>query len=138
MTPELFGVHPVVGARRVDCCRALMVSSGNPIAEIAPDLIRYANGLAYRRTPPGGPTVPVWQFGAEQQGYSGQVVTGHIWRSAALDSAPGWGDAVVSLKPRIIRCVFIGSHWKVRRCAQQFFGHVGPVALQIRVVVEFV
>src|SRR4051794_8126224 len=66
-TVELFGVHPVVGVSRVDCCGALMVSNGNPIAEITPDLIRYANGLAYRRTPPGGPTVPVWQFGAEQQ-----------------------------------------------------------------------
>ena len=45
-TPELFGVHPVVGVRRIDCCGALMVSNGNPIAEVTPDLIRYANGLA--------------------------------------------------------------------------------------------
>jgi hypothetical protein len=65
-TPELFGVHPVVGVRRVDCCGALMVSNGNPIVEIKLDLIRYANGLAYRRTPPGGPTVPVWAFNAKR------------------------------------------------------------------------
>jgi hypothetical protein len=44
-----------------------MVSSGNPITEVTPALIRYRNGLAYRRTPPGGPSVPVWQVAAEQQ-----------------------------------------------------------------------
>jgi len=64
-TLELFGVHPVVGVSRVDCCGALMVSSGSPIAEVTPALIRYRNRLAYRRTPPGGPSVPVWAFGAE-------------------------------------------------------------------------
>ena len=64
-TVELFGVHPVVGVSRVDCCGALMVSSGSLIAEVTPALIRYRNGLAYRRTPPGGPSVPVWAFGAE-------------------------------------------------------------------------
>ena len=64
-TVALFGVHPVVGVSRVDCCGALMVSSGSPIAEVTPTLIRYRNGLAYRRTPPGGPSVPVWAFGAE-------------------------------------------------------------------------
>ena len=42
-----------------------MVSNGSLIAEVAPDLIRYANGLAYRRALPGGPSVPVWQFAAE-------------------------------------------------------------------------
>src|SRR5690349_5503010 len=64
-TLELFGVHPVVGVSRVDCCGALMVSGGSPIAEVTPECIRYRNGLAYRRTPPGGPSVPVWAFGAE-------------------------------------------------------------------------
>src|SRR4051794_16921666 len=75
-TVALFGVHPVVGVRRVDCCGALMVSSGSPIAEVTPALIRYRNGLAYRRTPPGGPSVPVWAFGAEQDGPDarGQVI----------------------------------------------------------------
>jgi hypothetical protein len=67
-TVELFGVHPIVGVRRVDCCGALMVSSGSPIAEVTPALIRYRNGLAYRRMPPGGPSVPVWQVAAEQDG----------------------------------------------------------------------
>ena len=67
-TLELFGVHPVVGVSRVDCCGALMVSSGSPIAEVTPALIRYRNGLAVRRTPPGGPSLPVWAFGAEQDG----------------------------------------------------------------------
>ena len=66
-TVELFGVHPVVGVRRVDGCGALMVSSGSPVAEVTPALIRYRNGLAYRRTPPGGPSVPVWQVAVEQQ-----------------------------------------------------------------------
>src|SRR4051812_42888250 len=35
----------------------------------------------------------------------------------------------------------MGLHWlyrKVGRCTQQFFGHLGPVAFQIRVVVELV
>ena len=64
----LFGVHPAVGVRRVDCCGALMVSSGSLIIEVTPERIRYRNGLAYRRTPPGGPSVPVWAFGAEQDG----------------------------------------------------------------------
>jgi len=65
-TPELFGVHPVVGVRRVDCCGALMLSNGSLIAEMRPDLILYANGLAYLRRPPGGPSVPVWQVAPEQ------------------------------------------------------------------------
>ena len=63
----LFGVHPVVGVSRVDCCGALRVSSGSPIAEVTPECIRYRDGLAYRRVPPGGPSVPVWQVAAEQQ-----------------------------------------------------------------------
>jgi len=46
----------------------MMVSNGSLIAEVAPDLIRYANGLAYRRGLPGGPCVPVWQVTAEQDG----------------------------------------------------------------------
>src|SRR4051812_34556591 len=53
-TVALFGVHPVVGVRRVDCCGALKVSSGSPITEGTPECIRYRNGLAYRRTPLGG------------------------------------------------------------------------------------
>src|SRR3954468_19245900 len=67
-TVALFGVHPVVGVRRVDCCGALMVSNGSPITEVTPECIRYRNGLAYRRTPLGGPSVPVWQVAAEQDG----------------------------------------------------------------------
>jgi hypothetical protein len=66
-TVALFGVHPAVGVRRVDCCGALMVSSGSPITEVTPERIRYRNGLVYRRVPPGGPSVPVWQVAAEQQ-----------------------------------------------------------------------
>ena len=65
-TVALFGVHPVVGVSRVDCCGALMVSGGSLIAEVTPALIRYRNGLAFRRTPPGGPSLPVWAFGDEQ------------------------------------------------------------------------
>jgi hypothetical protein len=62
---DLFGVHESVGVRRVDCCGALMVSNGRAVEEVAPGLIRYAGSLKYRRTPPGGPAVPVWKFKAE-------------------------------------------------------------------------
>src|SRR3954468_13262120 len=65
-TLELFGVHETVGVRRVDCCGALMVSNGSAVVEIAPDMIRYANDLKYRRSPPHGPCVPVWEFKAEK------------------------------------------------------------------------
>ena len=60
---ELFGVHPKVGVARMDSSGALMVSSGSEVVEVGPALIRYADGLAYRRAPLGGPSVPVWAFG---------------------------------------------------------------------------
>jgi hypothetical protein len=73
-TLELFGVHEIVSVRRVDCCGALMVSNGSAVVEVAPDLIRYADGLAYRRARPEGPTVPVWEFKAEQPPASSKPV----------------------------------------------------------------
>jgi len=42
-----------------------MISNGSAVVAITPDLIRYADGLAYRRTPPSGPVVPVWDFMAQ-------------------------------------------------------------------------
>ena len=73
-TLELFGVHEIVSVRRVDCCGALMVSNGSAVVEVAPDLIRYADGLAYRRARPEGPTVPVWEFKAKQPPASSKPV----------------------------------------------------------------
>jgi hypothetical protein len=59
--PELFGVHPVVGLRRVDCAGALMVSGGNRVAEVSSQAICYANGLTYWRAPIAT-AVPVWSL----------------------------------------------------------------------------
>lgn len=59
---ELFGVHPVVGAVRVDHCGALMLGTDLVVA-ISADAIGFANGLVCRRrsVPPGA--VLVWNFG---------------------------------------------------------------------------
>ena len=60
---ELFGVHPVVGLNRVDCCGALIIARA-PVVSVTAEAITYANGLVYRRTPHAGPSVPVWEFRA--------------------------------------------------------------------------
>jgi hypothetical protein len=61
---ELFGVHPVVGAARPDCCGALIVLSLAQmpvVSEIEPDLIRGRGGLTFRRRPLGAiDSVPIW------------------------------------------------------------------------------
>ena len=61
---DLFGVHDTAGAVRVDCTGALITLRGKRVAELTPDLIRFADGLAYRRRSlSAGLTVPVWNFG---------------------------------------------------------------------------
>jgi hypothetical protein len=60
---ELFGVNPALGVIRVDRTGALMLSSAGRVLAVAADLIRYVNGLAFRRTFGSGVSVPVWNFG---------------------------------------------------------------------------
>src|SRR3954449_10949842 len=59
---------------------------------------------------------------------------------ADLDRASGWRDAVVGLKPAILRAVLIsvGPPWEIRGGLQLVFSHLGPIALELRVVVELV
>lgn len=61
----LFGIHPVVGAVRPDCCGALTTGEGWPVVALTADAVGYGNRLVYRRAPwPSGVTpVPVWEFG---------------------------------------------------------------------------
>jgi hypothetical protein len=58
---KLFGVHPVVGVIRVDCCGALMLCSAGQVASVEADLIRYVNGLVFRRASVANLAVPVWR-----------------------------------------------------------------------------
>jgi len=59
---------------------------------------------------------------------------------ADLDRASGWRDAVVGLKPAILRAVLIsvGPPWEIRGGPQLVFGHLGPIAPELLVVVELV
>jgi hypothetical protein len=63
-TLELWGVHHKIGTLRLDCSGALMISGGAPIVEVTPLLIRYGNGLAYRRAqlPSAAECIPVWKY----------------------------------------------------------------------------
>ena len=61
-TIELFGVHEAVGVTRVDHCGALLLSNGSHVAEVTPDLTRYADGTAYYRKPMPSQAIPVWEF----------------------------------------------------------------------------
>jgi hypothetical protein len=63
MAAELFGVHPVVGVIRVDCCGALMLCSAGRVLAIEADAISHANGLTFRRAAHASGAVPVWNFG---------------------------------------------------------------------------
>ncbi|CAA9280163.1 MAG: hypothetical protein AVDCRST_MAG93-3138, partial [uncultured Chloroflexia bacterium] len=47
----------------VDYCGALLLSGRSPVAQVWADLIRYEDGLAYRRKPDPSQAVPVWEFG---------------------------------------------------------------------------
>ncbi len=60
-TEELFGVHPVVGAVRVDACGALLISGGKPIIGVERDKLRF-DANSYYRVPRRPPSVPVWEF----------------------------------------------------------------------------
>ena len=60
---ELFGVHPALGVIRVDRTGALMLSSAGRVLAAGADVIRYVNGLAFRRSFGSGASVPVWNFG---------------------------------------------------------------------------
>ncbi|WP_052763993.1 hypothetical protein [Microvirga massiliensis] len=60
---ELFGVHPEVGAARVDCCGALILSAGTGAASVSGSMIRYENGATFYRVPVPRWVVPIWRFG---------------------------------------------------------------------------
>jgi hypothetical protein len=65
-TEELLGVHPVVGAVRVDACSALMVSGGQPMVAVERDRIRF--GLtSYYHAKGKVPSVPVWDWREPKQ-----------------------------------------------------------------------
>jgi hypothetical protein len=61
-TLELFGVHEALGVTRVEHCGALLVSNGNHVAEVTPELARYADGSAYYRKSMPSQAIPVWEF----------------------------------------------------------------------------
>jgi hypothetical protein len=48
---DLCGVHPVVGAFRVDCCGALMLASAGRVIAVVADLIRYAGQAPHHKLP---------------------------------------------------------------------------------------
>jgi hypothetical protein len=56
---DLYAVHPKVGAARVDCCGALILAR-TPVVALEPSLIRYADGLVYRKAQFTEPVIPVW------------------------------------------------------------------------------
>ena len=58
---DFFGVHPVAGAARVDCCGALMVSSGRPVAAVDRDAIMFTR-TQFRRPLSTLLSVSVWDF----------------------------------------------------------------------------
>ncbi len=60
-TEDLFGVHPQVGAVRVDACGALMVSAGKPVVAVDRDWISFGVSRYYRPAVPT-PSVPVWDW----------------------------------------------------------------------------
>ena len=60
-TELLFGVHPQVGAVRVDACGALMVSSGKPVVAVERQWISFGVSRYYRPAAPI-PSVPLWDW----------------------------------------------------------------------------
>ena len=60
-TEELFGVHPEVGAVRVDACGALMISGGKPVVSVEPNRISFGVSCYYRIAS-RPPSVPVWDW----------------------------------------------------------------------------
>jgi hypothetical protein len=55
-----------------------------------------------------------------------------------LDSAPGWRNAVICLKARIILVILVRSHRKVGRCPQLFLSYISSIALQFLIIMKFV
>jgi hypothetical protein len=60
-TDELFGVHPEVGAIRVDACGALMISGGQPVVAVERDRIRFGV-TSYYHALARVPSMPVWDW----------------------------------------------------------------------------
>ncbi|WP_407523765.1 hypothetical protein [Methylobacterium oryzisoli] len=60
-TPDLWGVHPMVGTVRVDHCGALVLVISGPIVAITSDTIRH-RGLTFYRKPHLPRGVPLWSF----------------------------------------------------------------------------
>ena len=60
-TEELFGVHPEVGAVRVDACGALMLSGGQPVIAVEKDRISFGVNSYYHPLVKS-PSVPVWDW----------------------------------------------------------------------------
>jgi hypothetical protein len=59
-TVELWGVHPVAPAVRIDAMGALMF--GDRVAKVLASELVYADGLVYRRSATAAdPPVPVWE-----------------------------------------------------------------------------
>ena len=58
---DLFGVHRLVGATRVDCCGALMVSGARAVGVDAGG-VRFERGSARRNGSGQAFGVPVWEY----------------------------------------------------------------------------
>ena len=61
---QLFGVHHVIGATRIDYCGALIVNAhGHRVTQATASLLRFESGLAaYRKDMDAALIVPVWDF----------------------------------------------------------------------------
>jgi hypothetical protein len=59
---DLFAVHPIVGAARVDCCGALILARSR-VVRVDLTFIRYANDLTFRKILFREPVVLAWEFG---------------------------------------------------------------------------
>ncbi len=60
-TEEMFGVHPQVGAVRVDACGALMISGGQPVVSVEKDRISFGI-TSYYHAKGKVPSIPVWNW----------------------------------------------------------------------------
>jgi hypothetical protein len=60
---ELFGVHPVVGVARSDCCGVLMANAlGAPVTRVTSMLFQFGNVVGHKATLNVGSSVPVWDW----------------------------------------------------------------------------
>lgn len=60
-TELLFGVHPEMGAVRVDACGALMISGGQPVVSVEKDRVCFGV-TSYYHPLARVPSVPVWDW----------------------------------------------------------------------------